>query len=222
MLEGMDEMTQSRRTNMKTKIRFHDAYDSYREDVYDSLFQMRRERKGEEREQRRGGGDVKQLQHSGVCYLYHVNFLFRYYFIFLSVLSSSSIPLSTLPKTRAGKFVPPTANQFTKILLPEASKWFELGQYLAVAAIDLKQIRQKCGNNDQKCLTELHSILKRKGKLAWEGIAVALRKLGNNALADSIHHSNHCTLPAIHHASASNDKTTTGILDLIHIINIQL
>ena len=111
--------------------------------------------------------------------------------------------IPSLPTIRPDKSVSCTAEQFTEVLLPEAPKWFELGQCLGISNRQLKKIRRTLGNNDRRCLTELHNSFTKKGNpITWKRIATALRRLDNHTLADYI-------LPAIHRDSS--DKDTTGI-----------
>ena len=120
---------------------------------------------------------------------------------------------NTLPtRIRLDKFVSCTADQFAKVLLPEAPKWFELGQCLGISNRQLKKIQRTLGNNDRRCLTELHDSFTRKGNpITWKRIATALRRLGNNTLADFVHSS--YILRAIQRDSSDKDNTTsTGIL----------
>ena len=104
--------------------------------------------------------------------------------------------------------VSPTADQFVEVLQQEGLKWFDVGLFLGASTAELKEIQQNYSTNGVvRCLAELHDCLVKKGKLTWENIATALRRLGNHALADSIH-SNYI-LPAIHRASSEDNSTST-------------
>ena len=104
----------------------------------------------------------------------------------------------------------PSADLFAEVLSQEGSNWFDIGVYLGASTVDLKEIRQNYSTYGVvTCLIELHDCLARKGKSSWEDIATALKRLGNNALADSIH-ANYI-LPAINCASSDkNDSGTTN------------
>ncbi len=105
--------------------------------------------------------------------------------------------------------VPPSADVFSEVLSQEGSKWFDIGVYLGASTADLKEIRQNYNTHGLvTCLIEVHECLTRKGLLSWERIATALRRLGNNTLADSIHSS--YILPTIRLASSSEDSSTTS------------
>ncbi len=84
----------------------------------------------------------------------------------------------------------PTIDQFAEILLQEeGATWSDIGVFLGASAAEIRGIRQNYATHGAAtCLIELHECLAKKGKsLTWEAIATALRRLGNNRLADSIH-----------------------------------
>ena len=106
----------------------------------------------------------------------------------------------------AGEFVP-TVHQFVEVLQQFGTKWFDIGIFLEVSDEKLKEIREVYTTHGVvTCLTELYGCLANKGKFTWEDIATALRKLGNNSLAESIH-SNYIQ-PAIRRASSNEDSAT--------------
>ena len=102
----------------------------------------------------------------------------------------------------------PNVDHFAEVLLEEGTKWFDIGIFLGATTAELKEIQQNYSTNGVvRCLIELHDCLARKeNSLTWEAISTALRRLGNNALADSIH-SNYIR-PAILRASSEEDSTT--------------
>ena len=84
----------------------------------------------------------------------------------------------------------PTADQFAEVLSQE-SRWYDLGYFLEAPTAELKRIEQNHSDDILRCLIELYGCLEKKGKpLSWEIIATALKRMGNNSLADYIH-SNH-------------------------------
>ena len=89
----------------------------------------------------------------------------------------------------------PSGDQFAEVLSQE-SRWYDLGYFLEAPTTELKRIEQNHRDDGLRCLIELYGCLEKKGKpLSWEIIATALRRMGNNSLADYIH-SNHI-LPSI-------------------------
>ena len=102
----------------------------------------------------------------------------------------------------------PNVDRFAEVLLEEGTKWFDIGIFLGATTAELKEIQQNYSTNGVvRCLIELHDCLARKeNPLTWEATSTALRRLGNNALADSIH-SNYIR-PPIHRASSEKDSTT--------------
>ena len=102
----------------------------------------------------------------------------------------------------------PTPDLFSEVLSQEGPKWFDIGVYLGACIADLKGIQHNYSTfGVVRCLIELHDCLAKKEKpLTWEGIATALRRLDNHALAESIH-SNYI-LPDIQRASSNEDSTT--------------
>ncbi len=102
----------------------------------------------------------------------------------------------------------PTADRFSEVLSQEGPKWFDIGIYMGASTAELKQIQDIYGTNGVvRCLVELHDCLVKKGKpLTWDAIATALRRLGNNTLADSIH--SKYIQPAIRCAFSNEDNTT--------------
>ena len=104
-----------------------------------------------------------------------------------------------------------SADQFAEVLSPEGLKWFDVGIFLGASTDELKEIQHNYSTNGVvRCLIELHYCLVRKARerLAWDNIVIALRRLGNNALADSIH-SNYI-LPAVDDASSDKDIISTA------------
>ena len=107
----------------------------------------------------------------------------------------------------ASGFPSPSADQFAEVLFEE-SEWFDLGVFLGVKTYELKEISQNyyASHGKRRCLIELHCCLEKKGKpLSWEIVATALKRIGNNSLADDIH-SNHI-LPFIRHMSSTEVST---------------
>ena len=104
--------------------------------------------------------------------------------------------------------VSPTPDLFSEILSKAGSNWFDIGVYLEASTANLEYIQQNYGTHGVvRCLIEVHKCLVMKGKLTWESIATALRRLDNHALAEFIH-SNYI-LPAIRRASSNEDGTTS-------------
>ena len=99
----------------------------------------------------------------------------------------------------------PSADQFAEVLSQE-SRWCDLGVFFKVPKAELKRIEQNHSNDSLRCLIELHDCLEKKGKpFSWEIIATALRRMGNNSLADDIH-SKHI-LPFIRQVSSEEVNT---------------
>ena len=108
-------------------------------------------------------------------------------------------------ETAASDCPSPSGDQFAEVLLQE-SRWYDLGYFLDAPTAELKRIEQNYITDSLRCLIELYSCLKKKGKpLTWEIIATALRRMGNNSLADNIH-SNHI-LPYICRESSKEVST---------------
>ena len=107
----------------------------------------------------------------------------------------------------------PTVDQFAEVLLPEGNSWFDMGVFLGASAAEMEVIRQNHATNGVvTCLIKLHECLVKKGKpLTWEAIATALKRLGNNTLAVSIH-SNYILPATIHNAT----RPSTTIPDPQH------
>ena len=105
--------------------------------------------------------------------------------------------------------VSPTPDLFSEVLSQEGQKWFDIGVYLGASIADLKGIQHNYSTHGVvRCLIELHDCLaKKENPLTWEGIATALRRLDNNALAESIHSN---ILPAIQRASSNETDSTTS------------
>ena len=103
-------------------------------------------------------------------------------------------------ETAVSDFSSPSVDEFAEVLLPEL-EWYGLGKV---------RIAGNClafhSHGNRRCLIELYGCLEKKGKpLSWEIIATALRRMGNNRLADDIH-SNHI-LPSIRHMSNKEVST---------------
>ena len=100
----------------------------------------------------------------------------------------------------------PSVDEFAEVLLQEL-EWYDLGVFLKVPKHELQEIVQNFApHGNRRCLIELYGCLEKKGKpLSWEIIATALRRMGNNRLADDIH-SNHI-LPSIRHKSNKEVST---------------
>ena len=112
----------------------------------------------------------------------------------------------------------PTADLFSEVLSQDGSKWFEIGVYLGASVTEMEIIKHNHASNGVvMCLIELHECLVRKGKpLTWEATASALRRLGNNILADSIH-SNYILPATIHNATTNTEQdSSTTVPDLQH------
>ena len=104
-----------------------------------------------------------------------------------------------------------SVDQFAEVLSPEGLKWFDVGIFLGASTAELKEIQHNYSTNGVvRCLIELHYCLVKKARerLAWDNIVIALRRLGNNALADSIHSS--YILPAVDDASSDKDSISTA------------
>ena len=106
-----------------------------------------------------------------------------------------------------------SVDHFAEVLLEEGTKWFDIGIFLGATTAELKEIHQNYSTNGaRRCLIELHDCLARKeNTLSWDAIATALRRLGNNALADSIH-SNYIRPATIHRASSEEDTQDSTTL----------
>ena len=111
------------------------------------------------------------------------------------------------------KMAYPTADLFSEVLSQGGSNWFDIGIFLGASTADLKEIQQNYAINGLvRCLAELHECLVKKGKpLTWEAIAIALRRLDNHTLADSIH--SKYILPTIRRASSNEDSR--GVTNVI-------
>ena len=103
-----------------------------------------------------------------------------------------------------------SSEQLAEVLLEEGTKWFDIGIFLGATTEKLNEIDRLHGTDGvTRCLIELHrDCLARNGNplTALEDIATALRRLGNNGLADSIHLN--YILPTIHSASSEKINTT--------------
>ena len=100
-----------------------------------------------------------------------------------------------------------SADLFSEVLSQEGPKWFDIGIYLGASTAELKDIQHNYNTNGVvRCLIELHDCLVKKTKpLTWEHVAHALRRLGNNALADTIH--SKYIISAINRASSGESST---------------
>ena len=111
-------------------------------------------------------------------------------------------------------YVSPTVDQFAEVLRQEGNSWFDIGVFLGASDAEMEVIRQNHATNGVvTCLIKLHKCLVKKGKpLTWEAIATALKRLGNNTLADSIH-SDYILPATIHNATwppnTEQDSSTT-------------
>ena len=110
-----------------------------------------------------------------------------------------------------------SADLFSEVLSQEGPKWFDIGIYLGASTAELKDIQHNYNTNGVvRCLIELHDCLVKKTKpLTWENVANALRRLGNNALADTIH--SKYIIPAINRASSGEGSTIAVQQDMAPI-----
>ena len=85
------------------------------------------------------------------------------------------------------------------------SEWYDLGVFLGAPTQELKRIQQNYQlNGVMRCLMELYDFLTNTGKsFSWETIATALRRTGNNKLADRIH--SDYILPFIRQISSADE-----------------
>ena len=114
----------------------------------------------------------------------------------------------------------PTVDQFAEVLTQAGTNWFDIGVFLGASDAEIEVIRQNYATNGVvTCLIKLHECLVKKGKpLTWEAIATALRRLGNNTLADSIR-SDYIIPATIHNAiwpPSTEQDSSTAVPDPQH------
>ncbi len=83
----------------------------------------------------------------------------------------------------------PTADKFAEVLQKEP-RWFSLGEFIGTPRHVLDSINMNYGttHGPLRCLLEVHNCLKQRDKLPnWGTIADALRRMGNDKLANTIY-----------------------------------
>ena len=81
----------------------------------------------------------------------------------------------------------PAAAEFAEVLQKEP-RWYDLGKFIDAPTDALDYINMTYTNYGLlRCLLELHKCLEQRLMLpTWKTIAVALRSMGNDKLADTI------------------------------------
>ena len=71
--------------------------------------------------------------------------------------------------------------------LKTVTEWHELGMYLGVHLYELDRIEEECSTNIKRRLQQTLSLwLQRKPNASWLDVVNALRKMGQNRVAESI------------------------------------